>query len=75
MGMVALQLSRNFIHNETTGKFIVSFEKEKGDALRKHEEMRKSYPLLINNRKISKGYFSLCPVNENTHYRAYILCI
>lgn len=75
MGMVALQLSRNFIHNETTGKFIVSFEKEKGEALRIHEEMRKSYPLLINNGKIAKGYFSLCPVNENTHYRAYILCI
>lgn len=74
MGMVALQLSRNFIHNETTGKFIVSFEKEKGAALRKHREMCESYPLSINNGKIIKGYFSLCPINENTHYKAYIIC-
>ncbi len=75
MGMVALQLSRNLIHKETTGKFIVTFDKEKGAALKENENMCKSYPLLLKDGKIAKGYFSLCPVNENTHYRAYIICV
>lgn len=74
MGMVALQLSRNFIDNATTGKFIVTFEKENGAALKKHEEMKRNFPLIFKNGKIETGYFSLCPVMENTHYRAYVLC-
>jgi hypothetical protein len=72
MGMVALRLFARYIHPEAQGMFRVSYEKEAGTALRHHRQMLTQAPLHIQAGKIRNGYLSLCPVHEDTHYRAYL---
>ncbi|MDR2764267.1 MAG: hypothetical protein LBB90_04480 [Tannerella sp.] len=73
MGMVALQLSRRWMHPSAEGRFVVVCESSRGTAYASHLQMEKTYPLLLEDRKIKSGYFSLCPVTPETHYRAYVL--
>lgn len=72
MGMVALRLYRNYVAPGASGDYRVSYEKEAGEALDKHRFMTEAYPLRIENGKIRGGYLSLCPVSEETRYRAYL---
>lgn len=73
MGLVALRLFERYIHPEAYGSFYVTFDKEAGKALTEHNNLKKNYPLQISTGRIKKGYLSLCPVTEKTHYRAYII--
>ena len=73
MGMVALQLFRRYIAPLAEGSFHITFDKEKGVALAKHNDLLAGHPLQIEKGKISQGYLSLCPVNDRTHYRAYLI--
>ena len=72
MGMLAIRLSERLIHKDSVGKFIVVFEKKKGKALELHVNDNKDNPLIWEADKIQEGYLSLCPVDEQTQYRAYI---
>lgn len=72
MGLVACRLSRDLVHPSSQGRFVISFEK-KGEALRTHRSLQKKYPLRLENGKIRSGYFSLCPVTDETNYRASVL--
>ncbi len=72
MGMVALKLYQRYIDPKSTGYYVISFNKDKGDALKMHEKQTLNEPLLIHNGKIKQGYLSLCPINNETHYRAYL---
>lgn len=73
MGMVALRLFQRYVAPEVVGDFLVSYEKEEGEALDRHRFMSKTYPPRIKDGKIQEGYLSLCPVTKDTHYRAYVL--
>lgn len=73
MGLVALRLFERYIHPEAVGNFYVTFDKEPGKALVKHIAMQKEHPLIIHEQRIRQGYLSLCPVSEQTNYRAYII--
>jgi hypothetical protein len=73
MGLVALQLSRR-VHPSAEGRFAVVCESVRGAACASHLRMEKAYPLQLEDGKIRSGYFSLCPVTPETHYRAYALC-
>ncbi|MDR2139902.1 MAG: hypothetical protein LBP50_10185 [Tannerella sp.] len=70
MGLVALQLSRRWIHPSAGGRLTVVCESTRGAACASHLRMEKTYPLQLENGKIRSGYFSLCPVTPETHYRA-----
>lgn len=72
MGMVALRLSR-LLDEGSRGYFRVDYEKAEGAALAIHREQQTLHPLVINGGRIQKGYFSLCPVLEESHYRAYVV--
>lgn len=73
MGMVAIRLSEKYLATTTVGDFHVTYEKTPGEAYERHRFMEKTYPLVIENGKIKEGYLALCPVAEDTKYRAYIL--
>lgn len=73
MGMVAIRLSEKYLATTTVGDFHVTYEKTPGEAYERHRFMQETYPLVIENGKIKEGYLALCPVAEDTKYRAYIL--
>ena len=73
MGLVALRLFERYIHPEAKGNFHITFDKEPGMALKKHKQLKEQHPLHISTKKIKNGYLSLCPVSEQTHYRAFII--
>jgi hypothetical protein len=72
MGLVALQLSRRWIHPATRGQLVIACDYG-GVARKSHQEMKRNCPLTLEDGKIRAGYFSLCPVTSETQYRAYVL--
>ena len=73
MGRVALELFRKLVSPDATGDFSIGFGKEPGQALAHKREMTARHPLELDGQgKIRKGYLSLCPVDEQTHYWAEI---
>lgn len=75
MGMAALRLFQKYIAPSATGDFRISYEGEAGEAYRRHQFMKKTYPLKVAKGKITEGYLSLCPVTKETVYRAYMLIV
>ncbi len=73
MGLTAIRLYEQFIHPDAKGFFYITFHKTKQETWDTHQRLQKTHPLLLQDGKIRKGYLSLCPVNKQTHYRAYIL--
>jgi len=73
MGMVATKISNNFMDSYSYGMFYLDFESNEGKLLENDIEMKKKYPVVFHNGKIQSGYLSLCPIDKNTKYRAYIL--
>jgi hypothetical protein len=73
MGLVALQLSRRWMHPSAEGRLAIVCESSPGAACASHLRMKKTAPLQLEDGKIRSGYFSLCPVTPETLYRACIL--
>ena len=73
MGIVALQLSRNYVSPGSHGAMYITFDARPGEAYRQHLQMQAAYPLVIEGHRAKKGYLSLCPVTTDTKYRAYLL--
>jgi len=70
MGLVAMQLSRQFVHPNSQGMMrTVSFVY---NAYEEHLRMREATPVVLENNLIRSGYLSLCPVNPDTRYMAII---
>ena len=72
MGYLSLKLHEKHIAPSSQGVFRIDYDK-KGAMLDKHREMQNKYPLKIQDGRASSGYLSLCPVNQQSKYRAYIL--
>lgn len=72
MGYLAVKLFENYISPASHGKFHIDFCPKEGEIYKKHMEMIENYPIEVRENRIKKGYLSLCPVDETTHYRAYI---
>jgi hypothetical protein len=70
MGLVAIQLCRQFIHPESQGLFRLIYYVY--DALKEHQRMQAVSPLIIEDGRIRSGYLSLCPVGPDTQYMAII---
>lgn len=73
MGLLALRFSENYLDTGAEGTFFTDFSSIEGEQEVRHIEMKKKYPVLFSNGRIKSGYLSLCPVNEKTKYRAYVL--
>ncbi|MDR0844028.1 MAG: hypothetical protein LBN71_02315 [Tannerella sp.] len=73
MGLVAIQLSSRLVHPAAQGRFIIACDPAPNTACTSHRQMTEAYPLQITGKKITSGYFSLCPVGPETQYRAAIL--
>lgn len=73
MGYVALRLYEEYITQGAVGEYHVSYDKAAGEALRNHLSLSERYPLILEKGRIKSGYISLCPVDSDTNYRAFIL--
>lgn len=73
MGYLAYMLTNNYICSDSQGRFVIDFSPIEGNIYRQHEEMKQKYTPLFADNKLLSGYLSLCPINEKTHYRAYVL--
>lgn len=72
MGLLAIKISEKYLHHSSSGFFSTDFNSKNGEAKRLDEENSKSYPIHSVKGRIKSGYLSLCPVDEDTKYRAYI---
>ena len=72
MGLLALRLHQHFLDEGSTGYFKIDFSNKSGELLQKHQEMSKPHPVLFANGRLQSGYLSLCPVREDSKYRASV---
>ena len=70
MGLVAMQLSSQFIHPESQG--MLSTVSYIYNAFQEHQRMQAESPLVIEGGLIRSGYLSLCPVGPDTRYMAVV---
>jgi hypothetical protein len=73
MGMAALRLHEQYVDKSATALFNIHYEARPCLALAHHLRMKAAHPLMLNGGKLQKGYLSLCPVTNDTHYIAYII--
>ncbi|PXV64465.1 hypothetical protein CLV62_110109 [Dysgonomonas alginatilytica] len=73
MGLLALRFSQKYLDQGSEGSFYIDFTSQEGEQVNRDNQMKKEYPALFSQGKIKSGYLSLCPVNERTKYRAYVL--
>jgi hypothetical protein len=73
MGFLTNRLYQNYIGQNFCGKFYLDFNPKAGEMYKIHLQMQKDYPALFENGRFISGYLSLCPVNECSRYRAYVL--
>lgn len=72
MGMVARILYDRYVTPGREGMFIID-HLPPGELLEHHIQRYESQKMECVNNKFFKGYFSLCPISENTLYRASII--
>ncbi|MFR9167003.1 MAG: hypothetical protein ACLVKO_12625 [Dysgonomonas sp.] len=71
MGRIALSISDKYISEYSTGSFHIEYSPQGTFDVDKN--MRNEYPLICENNRVYSGYLSLCPVNQNSKYRAYLI--
>lgn len=72
MGYLSLKLYEKHIMPGSKGLFQIDYDKS-GTMLAKHHEMQHKYPLEADKGRIISGYLSLCPITQQSRYRAYML--
>lgn len=73
MGIIAINIYNEYLHPDSIGMFYIDFISEEEGIYKSDMELNEKYPAIISDGKIKSGYLSLCPINDNTKYRAYIL--
>ena len=72
MGMVARTIYDRCVQKGVRGMFMIDHYPP-GELLCDHNIQIEENPIEIEEGRFKKGYFSLCPVSENTVYRASIV--
>lgn len=72
MGLLAVQLTKQFLADNVSGTMNVRFEFENGALLHEHERLMRQFPLVVQNHRVMSGYFALCPVSAQTHYAVQV---
>lgn len=73
MGLLALRFSQKYLEQDCQGSFYIDFTSIEGEQVIRDKQMKTEYPAIFSKGKIKSGYLSLCPVNDKTKYRAYVL--
>jgi hypothetical protein len=73
MGILAIRLFANYLAPKASAFFNILYEKKPCCAYKRHRLMEQAHPPEIREGKLQKGYLSLCPVTEDSHYIAYTL--
>lgn len=73
MGILSTKIYENHLHPDSVGSFYLDFNSKDGELLNLDSKMKAEYPLKVTEGRIISGYLSLCPITEQTKYRAYIL--
>lgn len=72
MGLVARILYDCRVQNGARGMFMID-RLPPGQLLIDHNQKKEEQPIEIEEGRFKKGYFSLCPITENTVYRASVV--
>lgn len=73
MGMVARIIADRYLSTNSKGTYRVAYNPDTTQLKELHNTLQQQHPLNIANRKITKGYLALTPIEDNTHYLAYIV--
>jgi len=73
MGYLAFRLAEKYLHPDSHGDFFIDYNRNPTVTGQKHDQFQKLYPLIFENGRIRSGYLSLCPIKEDTNYRAYVI--
>lgn len=73
MGIVARWVYDRHVVPGATGRYVVEYYPQPGEALRMHRAMQEQYPLVLEGQKIRQGYLSLTPVFDDTVYQVFVL--
>ena len=73
MGVVSRLFFDRYLSTEASGRYVIEYYPRPGDALRFHEEMKQSHPLVMRDGRMVEGYLSLTPVFEDTAYQIYVI--
>jgi hypothetical protein len=72
MGMTSRLFYNNYVSSSSEGILSVDYHGDPEKLGRDHQKRKKENPLQIIDGKITQGYLSLCPIEANTRYRAWI---
>lgn len=72
MGVVAIFLSKRLLAPDAQGYFLINYYNKQNEAQALHRERQLAHPIKLNDKKIESGYFSLCPIFNDTKYTATI---
>ena len=72
MGFLAFKLYEKHLSKNAEGFFQIDFDSQPGQLLSKHNEMKKAYPAVFDETGLKSGYLSLCPVTEESKFRAWL---
>lgn len=72
MGMAAIRLCENYLHPSAAMLHIL-YESDPRQAYAQHLRMQTTYPPVMRDGRLQRGYLSLCPVTPSTHFTACIL--
>ncbi len=73
MGMVARRFFDTFVHCAAHGVLRVERFDSAAALLADDRAMQQKHPLVIEDGRIHRGYFSLCPLTADTHYRIAVV--
>ena len=73
MGILAALIRDRIVKEGCSGKYYVDFESSTERLNAKIKDLKERYPLVIEDHKIVKGFFSLTPVYQDSQYIAYII--
>ena len=72
MGVVSRLFFDRYMSPASSGSYVIEFYPNKGEALNFHEEMKRKYPLRLQEGRLAEGYLSLTPVVFDTAYQIYV---
>ena len=73
MGIVSHIIFERYIQPQAHGKYLIEYYPSNGTALEMHHHLQITHPAHLHDKKLAKGYFSLTPVLQDTHYHAFLL--
>ena len=72
MGLLAIELSRRYLAAGSRGRLQIEAYPPGGNALQAHLERQRALPARLTEGRLAAGYYSLCPVDHETCYLAYL---